>query len=465
MDQFRHPYFHRSPTSKPPLILQFPKTMDPLRQAIENDDVDALHRLIVEDRNLLERVSEDPFPNTPLHDAATHGKIQVAMEVAILKPSVARKLNPEGYSPMHLALQNGHYQIVRALMTLDPELIRVRGRRGITPLHHVAAKVGDNELELLAEFLSTCRLSIEDLTSQCETAVHVAVKKHNFEAFKVLFGWLVRVHLTRILDWKDQDGNTVLHIAAIEGQLEIIKLLIGYMNVNAKNFNDRTALDIFQGNATDEDVVKRLRRKSICTLSLSQYFGNELTVSEKYAYAWGIEDEATRDIILVVATLIATATYQAVLSPPGGYWQDSSSNPPANSSVATANSSGIAVEKPHQAGTAILSGLVLYMFVFVNTMAFFFSVASIGVAALSLGPMAVIVYISLFILSVAYGLILLVELPKSDRVIGFILMEFFSVLLNVTLMFLYRMWQKRIRVESRVDATRKSFSHILGSKE
>ncbi|KAF8038721.1 hypothetical protein BT93_B1310 [Corymbia citriodora subsp. variegata] len=441
--------------------------MDPrLHHAIEYDDVDELHRLIVEDRNLLERLSEDPFPNTPLHVAAAAGKIQVAMEVAILKPLDARKLDPEGYSPMHLALQHKHYQTVRALMTLDPKLIRVRGRRGITPLHYVAGKEGDNELELLAEFLSTCRSSIEDLTSRCETAVHVAVKNHNLKAFTVLFGWLVRVGLTRILNWKDQDGNTVLHIAAFKGQLEIIKPLIGYMNVNVKNFNGRTALDIFQVNAHfDEDVAKRLRRKSTFTLSLSECFSRKLSVLEKYAYAMGIEDEATRNIILVVASLIATATYQAVLSPPGGYWQDSSSNSPANSSVATANSSGIAIEKPHKAGNIILNGSDLFSFAYVNTTAFFVSVATIGVAALSLRPQALIVYLSLLILSLAYGFILIVEFPKSDRVIGFILMEFFLVLLEITLALPFLMWLKRIRVESRVDATRKWFSDILGSKE
>ncbi|KAF8038320.1 hypothetical protein BT93_B0991 [Corymbia citriodora subsp. variegata] len=439
--------------------------MDPrLHHAIEYDDVDELHRLIVEDRNLLERVSEDPFPNTPLHVAAAAGKIQVAMEVAILKPSVARKLDPEGYSPMHLALQHKHYQAVRALMTLDPELIRVRGRCGITPLHYVVGKEGDDELELLAEFLSTCRSSIKDLMSRCETTVHVAIKNHNLKAFRILFGWLVRVGLTRILDWKDQDGNTVLHIAAFEGQLKIIKLLIGYVNVNVRNFHGRTALDIFQVNVHfDEDVAKTLRRKSTSTLSLSQYFSREVNVFEKYASAWGIEDEATRNIILVVATLIATATYQAVLSPPGGYWQDSYSNPPANSSVATANSSGIAIEKPHKAGNTILSGSDLFSFAWVNTTAFFFSVASIGVAALSLGPRAHIVYSSLFILSFAYGFILLVEFPKSDR--GFFLTYLFWALLETTLVLLYVMWRMRIRVESRVDATRKWFSDILGSKE
>lgn len=134
----------------------------------------------------------------------------------------------------------------------------------------------------------------------------------------------------------------------------------------------------------DDDVAKSLRLRSTSTLSPSQSLSRELNVFEKYAYAVGIEDEVTRNIILVAASLIATVTYQAVLSPPGGYRQDSSSNPLANSSVATANSSGIAIEKPHKAGNIIMTGRHLYSFAYLNGTAFCVSVTSIGVAAISL---------------------------------------------------------------------------------
>ncbi|XP_048139369.1 LOW QUALITY PROTEIN: ankyrin repeat-containing protein BDA1-like [Rhodamnia argentea] len=200
--------------------------MDRLQQVIVRGNEDELYRLIEQEADLFDRAFEDPVANTPLHDAADMGQTQVAMEMAILKPSFARKLNQGGHSPMHLALRKKHYRTARALMTLNPELIRVRGRGGITPLHYVAGKKETEEevqalMELLAEFLCACKSSIEDLTSRCETAVHVAVKNHNLRAFKVLLGWLKRVHLREILDWKDQDGNTVLHIAVLERQPEV----------------------------------------------------------------------------------------------------------------------------------------------------------------------------------------------------------------------------------------------------
>ncbi|KAK3433602.1 hypothetical protein EUGRSUZ_L00144 [Eucalyptus grandis] len=192
------------------------------------------------------------------------------MELATLSPPFARMLNPEGYSPMHLALQHGQYQTVRALMNFDPELIQVYGRGRITPLHYVAEKEGDEELELLAEFLCACKSSIEDLTSRCETAVHIAVKNHNLKAFKVLFGWLKRVYLTEILNWKDEDGNTVMHIAVSgEPQKEIILALHESVDLDVKNLQGKTAREILQDYGKMSGIEGSVVRSPTCDLSLS----------------------------------------------------------------------------------------------------------------------------------------------------------------------------------------------------
>ncbi|KAF8020130.1 hypothetical protein BT93_G0740 [Corymbia citriodora subsp. variegata] len=442
-----------------------------LQQAIANDDVNELHDLIGEERELLDRVCKHPFPDTPLHIAAAAGKIEVAMEMAILRPSFAQTLNPEGYSPMHLALQYEHYHTVRALMTLDPELIRVKGRGGITPLHYVAMKEGDKELELLAKFLCISKSSIEDLTSRCESAVHVAVKYHNFKAFEVLLGWLKRVNLTEILGWQDKDGNTALHIAVFEAQPQIIKLLIGYPHVFAKNFQDQTALEIFQANPSGgEDVAKMLqreerRKRSLTpTLSLPQFFSEEPTVLETLARLLRIENEDFRNVILVVSTLIATATYQAALSPPGGFWQDSSSNPQANSTVATANSSSIANGKPHQAGTIILNRPGMYLFTIFNATAFLASIGAIWATItplLLVVPHTIMVHVALALLSLTYFFSLLMELPNSSKLAVFLPVEFYAVSLNSIFVFAIYSWKKHRKAVPRIDAPGRRIGNLL----
>lgn len=192
-----------------------------LKKAAQDGDIEELYKLIAEEQNILDHFDEVPFCETPLHVAAENGKTHFAMELVTLKPSLALKLNVSGFTPVNLALQNNHMRMVRGFIAIDRSLVRIMGRGRITPLHHVA-RIGD--AELLSEILMACPFSIEDLTIKRETAVHIAVKNHQFMAFKVLFGWIKRANRVEILDWKDEDGNTVFHIAAAINQTEVKKM-------------------------------------------------------------------------------------------------------------------------------------------------------------------------------------------------------------------------------------------------
>ncbi|KAF8031668.1 hypothetical protein BT93_D0779 [Corymbia citriodora subsp. variegata] len=356
---------------------------------------------------------------------------------------------------MHLALQKTHYHTVRALMILDPELIQ---------------QENVELLELLVEFLSACKSSIEDLTNQCETAVHIAVKRGNIEAFKILFGWLKRVCLIVIFNWKDQNSDTVLHIA-VSGEQQL-EQLIGYTKVHAKNLQHKTALQIFQEDPNcNQDVEDRLRRQehrarcSTPTLSLSQYFSMELTCFEKYSGYFGTRNENVREMLLIVFTLIVTTTYQAAFTPPGGYWQDFSSNNLANSTAVTANSSSTAIGKPHQAGNLILSGANLLCFTILNSLVFTASIGTIWATAITLCPDTKMVYWSLCLLSIAYFVFVTIEIPKSDMLTGMILSGFYECSLAIMLLLPACVWLKHYWVLCRIDATRRRVGNLLGSKD
>lgn len=206
----------------------------------QDGDIERLYELIAEYPNILEHFDNVSFWETPLHIAAEKGQTHFAMELMTLKPSLALKLNVSGFSP---TLQNNHFRMVRAFLAIDSSLVSIKGRGRITPLHYVA-QLGNEEL--LSEFLFACPSSIEDLTIKCETAVHIAVKSHQFMAFKVLLGWVRRVNREEILDWKDEDGNTVFHLAASINQTEVMDLLRSMVNVKAKNLDGETAMDILE---------------------------------------------------------------------------------------------------------------------------------------------------------------------------------------------------------------------------
>jgi ankyrin repeat protein len=109
------------------------------------------------------------------------------MEIMRLKPSFARKLNQDGFTPIHLALQNFETRVVLRLLDADKDLVCIHGREGRTPLHY-AAQIG--HLDLLVAFLRVCPESIEDVTIQRETVLHIALTNERFGAFQLLLGWL-----------------------------------------------------------------------------------------------------------------------------------------------------------------------------------------------------------------------------------------------------------------------------------
>ncbi|CAN8231702.1 unnamed protein product [Cochlearia groenlandica] len=397
-----------------------------IKKVAQEGDIDKLYDMIAEDPKILGHFDDTPFCETPLHIAAEKGKTHFAMELMTRKPSLALKLNSSGFSPMHLALQNNHIQTVRGLIAIDSSLVSIKGRGRITPLHHVA-RTGDSDL--LSEFLCSCPCSIEDLTVKCETALHIAVKNHQIEAFKVILGWVKRVNKEEVLDWKDEDGNTILHIAASINQTEVMELLRGVVKVKAKNMDGKTAMDILQNQQSplspeESSIFHRAKERLLysTTTTLARYLSEKPSFIEKHNSLFGLTNlgksrhesltsDDGRNMILVVAVLIVTTTYQANLSPPGGFWQDDPK--PGDSDT-------------HFAGQMIMSFYKAMFFYIPNGIAFFLSLYVIIILTVGL-PMWKVIYGSIAALGIANFALLNNTFPTSDGtpVPGYIILVVF----------------------------------------
>uniref|UniRef100_A0A7N2LAZ8 PGG domain-containing protein n=1 Tax=Quercus lobata TaxID=97700 RepID=A0A7N2LAZ8_QUELO len=253
-----------------------------MKRLAENGDINAFYQLIREDEKLLEHIDELTFADTPLHIAASTGQIPFAMEMMGLKPSFARKLNQNGFSPIHLALQNGHIELVRRLLQIDGDLVHVKGRERLTPLHHVVES--GKHLDLLEEFLLVCPDSIVDVTGRNETALHIALKYNRLEVFKFLVTWLGK-------------RQTQVQNGEIRNMLHRVKAKSG------------SSLSTFKFNRYEK--YQRLPVSS-CFQFLKTDFKREIRKLS----------EERRSLLLVVAVLLVTVSYQAILSPPSGLWQD-----------------------------------------------------------------------------------------------------------------------------------------------
>ncbi|XP_058180504.1 ankyrin repeat-containing protein BDA1-like [Rhododendron vialii] len=338
-----------------------------MKAAAETGDINGLYDSIKEDPNVLDSIDAIPFVDTPLHTAASAGHTDFAVEILRLKPSFGRKLNPEGLSSLHLALINHKFDTVKRLIKLDKELIRVKGKQGETPLHFIARKedinadqqqrvlddhhvnadqqqnvldqqqreLDDHRVNTLADFLFACPNSIDDLTNQDETALHIAVKTKNKSAVEIILGLIRRINKKRLVANKDDKGNTALHLAVKNSQLELVKLLVkeSFADRNAKNSETQTALDIallLEQSDEARSIVNTLRRagalgsSSSATndYSLAKFLNSPAGCFEVvYKLKFFMDREVPMElgtIGLVVAVLIATATFTAILSPPGG---------------------------------------------------------------------------------------------------------------------------------------------------
>ncbi|XP_030955472.1 ankyrin repeat-containing protein BDA1-like isoform X2 [Quercus lobata] len=231
------------------------RIIDRLNDVARQGNIEDVYGLIQENVMLLEEIDKLPFVDTPLHVAASAGgpqHIRFAIEMMRLKPSFARKPDLNGYSPIHLALQGGHTQMVRRLLQVDGDLVRVKGKEGRTPLHDVAAAAAtEQRLALMDKFLSDCPNSIEDVTIQNQTALHIALLENKkLDAFKRLVKWLRKnksENAREILNRQDGEGNTVLHVAVSKNETEAVRELLNCgVNLNARNLEGHTAQDILQ---------------------------------------------------------------------------------------------------------------------------------------------------------------------------------------------------------------------------
>ncbi|KAL1191840.1 Ankyrin repeat-containing protein BDA1 [Cardamine amara subsp. amara] len=309
--------------------------MDPrLAEAARSGNSETVYALLREDPYLLENIEAVPFIDTPLHEAVNWGESRFVMVIMNLKPSFARKLNPDAFSPLHLAVKQSRFRLVRQLLKADPSLAHVKGREGMTPLH---LAVENGASELVVQFYKACPECIQDVNVDGQTALHIAVANGKMEVLEVLIGWLCRLEgrtaesiENKVYNKRDLDGNTVLHVAADKAKFQELMMLLELRKIckDIKNHNGLTAVDILKilldtnkdglllesGAVEAVSVPKVTRMLKVLRLQPTRFQNIKLAFKRSRSL---ITDE-TRNALLVLSTLVMTATYQMVLQPPGG---------------------------------------------------------------------------------------------------------------------------------------------------
>ncbi|KAL4296448.1 hypothetical protein GQ457_12G023960 [Hibiscus cannabinus] len=338
--------------------------------AVQGNKISLLD-LLGEDALLLDRFITGRYPETPLHVASMLGHLEFVHEVLTRKPELAKELDSHKSSPLHLATAKGYLQVAKSLLQVNPDMCLVCDIDGRNPLHIAAMK---GHLDLLKELVQARPWAARVLMEQGETILHACVRCNQLEALKLLVG---RVSDHEFLNCKNHEDNTILHLAIAAQQTEVINFLISSttIDVNCVNEDGYTALDILSQNQkdmTNKQIVESLRRMGATQakenpLSSSQLKAirtkillspweqpNAVSKSKKRKHGKRIVHsnkngdwlERKRNILMLVASLLAAMAFQAGVNPPSGVWQD---NGPSGFSTTESNG------KNHTAGLSVLA--------------------------------------------------------------------------------------------------------------
>ncbi|KAI3833061.1 hypothetical protein MKX03_021339 [Papaver bracteatum] len=258
------------------------------------------------------------FCRTPLHIAAMRGDIKFAKQILSLRPGLAFKQDSNGFTPLHLTTGKNNTG------SRGIDACKVQDQNGRTPLHLAAMQDPIRNMKVLME---ECPEAILLKNDQNETILHFCVKSNtNISTLGLVIKKLVLAQPSDLnhisVNSRDNDGNTILHLAAEMGNRKIVDYLLSDNNIriytNSVNNNNLKALSMLSQAQRDELEIglydNRLEQRALKHEHTNSKDGD--TTHKKL--------KERTNTAMVVATLIAGIAFQAAMNPPGGVWQDDS---------------------------------------------------------------------------------------------------------------------------------------------
>ncbi|XP_031372114.1 ankyrin repeat-containing protein BDA1-like [Punica granatum] len=306
-----------------------------LHDAAVEGNVPLLLRLLEEDRLALHRVASGSLNETPLHVAAMLGHLEFVEEILTRNPEMARELDFRRSSPLHLAAAKGHTEVVKLLLLTNPKMSLSRDWEGRCPIHLAVIR---GHTEVLKELIQVKpEAALPKIGSR--NILHLCVMHYQYEALEYLVETMGDDN--EFMNTKDDDGSTILHLAAADQQVEVVKLLLTKSQIkrNVVNHQGSTSLDLALargcGNGKDVKIQQLLKREGAIqatgitssrrSASIALNESNEPPQDnsqpekrKKIRKKGWLEQK--RSALMVVASLIATMAYQAGINPPANIW-------------------------------------------------------------------------------------------------------------------------------------------------
>ncbi|XP_048322218.2 uncharacterized protein LOC125419777 [Ziziphus jujuba] len=333
------------------------ETMIRLYEASMEGSTNILDSLFQKDRSILNKISLTRYTETPLHISTLLGHLNFTKKLLSLKPQgpkLGAELDLLKRAPLHLASAEDHTDIVRALLQENEDMCLRRDRDGKIPLHYAAMR---GRVEVIKLLIDSQPESVFEKLNEGETVLHLCVQYDQLEALQVLVE-SVGYENNEFLNSHDENfGNTILHSAVMLKQIETIKYLVSIPEVKKgasslnksgftafgtieqlpKDFKSIKILNILQDELGLQTQIhdhnnlvpaslsssinikgKKSKESSAATTISTSWWSKWHRYIRKYDVDW-IKDRSRA--LMIMATVIATMTFQTAVNPPGGVWQ------------------------------------------------------------------------------------------------------------------------------------------------
>uniref|UniRef100_A0A0E0EQG2 Ubiquitin-like protease family profile domain-containing protein n=1 Tax=Oryza meridionalis TaxID=40149 RepID=A0A0E0EQG2_9ORYZ len=230
----------------------------PLVQIVDNEGTSPLYLATTLRRDSIVKVLTEAAPSGMPRAASYSGPAgKTALHAAVLfseelsrtlvnwNHSLIKIRDESGSTPLHY-LADGKYttepsciSVTKLLLQKDPSSGYCEDSEGSLPIHIAAA---NGTLGIIDQLIKLCPGCESSCNASGQTILHIAVQTESHDVVRFV---CLNEMFKMVLNMKDNDGNTALHLAVQKGHNKTFGILMGCKNVSLsiRNRNGYTPLD------------------------------------------------------------------------------------------------------------------------------------------------------------------------------------------------------------------------------